>query len=151
MFSKGQLDEFGQLPSPFNFNQHNFNAHEIFGDFEIVDGVLNREESSRQDKRGNYVNSKGWRCDQEGNIVDSQGHKKLDSKQLTDSHLLPLYNYEAREFDIFEVMGQFEKDEKGKIIIKKSNTGIFEDSIGRRVNSKGYFTDSEGNIISIRS
>lgn len=31
MFTKSQLDEYGDLPAPFNMEKHNFNPLEIFG------------------------------------------------------------------------------------------------------------------------
>ena len=64
------------------------------------------------------MNKWGWRIDQNGHVVDNKGNKKLDVNQLVDGHLMPLFTYDAREFDIFEVMGQFEKDENGKILFK---------------------------------
>lgn len=34
MFGKDELDERGEIPAPFNVEKHNFNPHEIRGDFE---------------------------------------------------------------------------------------------------------------------
>jgi hypothetical protein len=33
MFDSRQLDDRGELPAPFNVEKHNFNPHEVRGDF----------------------------------------------------------------------------------------------------------------------
>ena len=33
MFDKGDIDEKGEVPAPFNIEKHNFNPHEVRGDF----------------------------------------------------------------------------------------------------------------------
>jgi len=35
MFKKQELDERGELPSPFNVEKHNFNPHQTRGDFDF--------------------------------------------------------------------------------------------------------------------
>lgn len=34
MFKFGELDEKGEVPAPFSIEKHNFNPHQIRGDFE---------------------------------------------------------------------------------------------------------------------
>jgi hypothetical protein len=35
MFAKHDLDDRGELPAPFNVEKHNFNPHEVRGDFDF--------------------------------------------------------------------------------------------------------------------
>ena len=35
MFDKHDLDDRGELPAPFNVEKHNFNPHEVRGDFDF--------------------------------------------------------------------------------------------------------------------
>lgn len=35
MFQKGELDEKGEVPAPFNVEKHNFNPHLVRGDFDF--------------------------------------------------------------------------------------------------------------------
>ena len=35
MFAKQDLDDRGELPAPFNVEKHNFNPHEVRGDFDF--------------------------------------------------------------------------------------------------------------------
>ena len=75
------------------------------------------------------------------------GRKKFDKTQLTkDGDLPKLFNYSGKRFDIKDVMGQFDKDEHGRIIHKSTPQGL-TDNLGRRCNEKGYLTDGPGNII----
>ena len=34
MFSQSEIDEKGEVPSPFNIEKYNFNPHNIMGDFD---------------------------------------------------------------------------------------------------------------------
>ena len=53
----------------------------------------------------------------------------------------------ARKFDIRDVIGDFDKDPNGDIILGKDRNGHNIDKKGRRVNEKGYLIDSRGNVI----
>lgn len=59
-----------------------------------------------------------------------------------------LFNYNGKRFDIKDVMGQFDRDQNGKIMPKENGKELL-DNLGRRVNDKGYFIDESGNIIDI--
>ena len=65
-----------------------------------------------------------------------------------DGDLPKLFNYEGKRFDIRDVIGQFNKDDTGKIITKNSKDGLI-DNLGRRVNEKGYLIDKQGNIVDV--
>jgi catechol-2,3-dioxygenase len=49
-------------------------------------------------------------------------------------------------------MGQFDKDQLGRIIPHTSKNGKeLLDNMGRRVNDKGYLIDPNGNIIDVNN
>ena len=56
-------------------------------------------------------------------------------------------NYNGKRFDIKDVIGVFDKDANGNIILQRGAAGAFTDNVGRIVNEKGYLIDSDGNII----
>jgi hypothetical protein len=58
-----------------------------------------------------------------------------------------LFNYKGKKFDIKDVIGDFDKDRKGNIIIRRDKDNQMVDKKGRRVNSKGYLIDKDGNVI----
>ena len=62
-----------------------------------------------------------------------------------------LFNYKGKKYDIKDVIGEFDKDRCGNIIIRRDKDNQMVDKKGRRVNKKGYLIDNEGNIISSES
>jgi len=57
-------------------------------------------------------------------------------------------NYNGKRFDIKDVIGVFDKDANGNIMLQRGDQpGVLVDNMGRRVNEKGYLVDSDGNII----
>jgi hypothetical protein len=58
-------------------------------------------------------------------------------------------------FNLSDVMGHFETDAYGNmVIVKKTTTGGLTprgdelvDALGRRVNKRGYLIDNEGNVV----
>ena len=152
MFEKDKLDPSGDIPQPFKLERYNFNPHDITGDFgfdrndkpalnETPDGKL-------VDNSGRQVNEKGILVDEEGNVIDKYRRKKLDKDQLTNQGDLPMMlNYNGKQFKMQDVMGQFDKDPRGDIILEKDANGNMVDKKGRRVNDKGYLVDENGNII----
>jgi len=52
MFGKGELDEKGEVPAPFNFEKHNFNSQSVRGDFDFDQ---NDKPIILKDKSGNFV------------------------------------------------------------------------------------------------
>lgn len=110
MFDKDEMDERGEIPAPFCVEKHNFNPHNIRGDFEHDQSgkpIINKNKRGEiVDKKGRKVNKKGWLVDDFGNLVDKNGRKKFDKKQLTPEGDLPkLYNYSGRRFDVADIIG----------------------------------------------
>ena len=153
MFPSELLDTRGEIPEPFNFERYNFNPHELMGDFDYKNDqpeLLRTNKGTLADKSGRKVNKHGWLTTPEGHLVDYSGRKRFDHKQTTPDGGIPkLYTYEAKRFDIRDVMGIFEKDlTSGAIVPVISDNGLL-DTKGRLCNSKGYLTDEHGNIIDI--
>jgi len=152
MFAREDLGQDGEIPYPFCMERHNFNAHNLMGDFDYKNGKPELMQSSQgffMDKKGRRCNKHGWMVLlNQGHIVDISGRKKFDKSQLQqDGNLHQLFNYQGRRFDIKDVMGIFEKNANSKIIVQKSQKGGSVDLMGRRVNDKGYLVDGQGNIV----
>jgi hypothetical protein len=112
MFAKGELDEKGEVPAPFNIEKHNFNPHLVRGDFDYDrngKAVVKQDPRSPGafvDKRGSKVSSRGYRVDGGAHVVDNTGRKKLDRTHATpDGDLPKLFNYNGRRFDITDTIG----------------------------------------------
>jgi hypothetical protein len=119
MFNKGDVDERGEVPSPFCVEKHNFSPHQVRGDFDFdrngraivtpgkgsptkpktpskisSKGSPNKASPARGgpgfvDKRGSKVSSRGYRIDEEGNLLDCYGRKKFDKAHMTAEGDLP--------------------------------------------------------------
>ena len=123
------------------------------GDFDYKNDqpeLLKTNKGTLADKSGRKVNKHGWLTTPEGHLVDYSGRKRFDRKQTTSDGGIPkLYTYEAKRFDVRDVMGVFEKDlTSGSIVPALSDKGLL-DTKGRLCNSKGYLPGAHGNIIDI--
>lgn len=152
MFKKGELDERGEVPAPFNVDKHNFNPHRSRGDFDFDKNgkPIIKKNSSGQfvDKKGAIVTSRGYRINQEGHLIDNYNRKKFDKAHMTpDGDLPKLFNYNGRRFDIVDTIGQLDKDASGEIMPLTDKSGKLKDKLGRLINSKGYLIDEFGNVI----
>lgn len=151
MFSRSELDERGEVPAPFNLEKHNFNPHQIMGDFDYVEGkpeLMQSKQGFFMDKKGRRVSKHGWMTlASQGHLVDVQGRKKFDKQQLQNDGDMPkLFNYNGKRFDVKDVMGLFEKDINSRIQPQKTAKGLV-DLMGRRVSDKGYLIDAAHNIV----
>ena len=64
-----------------------------------------------------------------------------------DGDLPKFFNYSGRTFDITDLIGQIDKDKSGNILPKKDKSGNLIDNLNKRVNSRGYLIDKNGNVI----
>lgn len=58
-----------------------------------------------------------------------------------------LLNYGGKRFDIKDVMGVFEKDANGVIIVHHGEDNKMTDNLGRAVNEKGYLINANGDVV----
>jgi hypothetical protein len=49
-----------------------------------------------------------------------------------------------RTFNENDILGEFDRDDKGNIILLQDDTGQYIDKLGRRVNERGYLLDPNG-------
>lgn len=152
MFPVADVDPRGEVPAPFNVEKHNFNPHNLMGDFDYVDGqprMMVTNKGFFVDKKGRRVNKHGWMVlAGQGHLVDKHGRKKFDKRQLTPEGDLPkLYTYAGKRYDIKDTMGQLDKDPAGNIQLRPGKEGGFTDNLGRPVNEKGYLINPRGDII----
>lgn len=49
---------------------------------------------------------------------------------------------EKRKFNVNDILGEFDRDEKGNLVILENENGELVDKNGKRVNEKGYLIDS---------
>lgn len=54
------------------------------------------------------------------------------------------------DFELHEIMGEFEIDDAGNYIIERGEQGELLDSEGRPVNKRGYLVDKFGNVINTK-
>mmetsp|Transcript_47785 Transcript_47785/g.64798 ORF Transcript_47785/g.64798 Transcript_47785/m.64798 type:complete len:286 (-) Transcript_47785:1639-2496(-) len=151
MFDADDIDERGEIPAPFCVEKHNFNPHDLQGNFDHDENgkpiILKNSRGDLVDKKGRRVNKKGWLV-YNANLVDRHGRKKFDRRQLVDQDLPKLFNYSGRRYDIKDIMGLFDKDITGNILpIRAPDGDYLIDNNGNRVNEKGYLVDPQGNII----
>lgn len=73
-----------------------------------------------------------------------------DDEYDGDPAKIPISNPDSKAmtFNEHQIMGDFDKDEKGNIILLTNEKGDLIDKQGRKVNEKGYLRDRFGNIVS---
>ena len=70
-----------------------------------------------------------------------EGRKKRKPKRLSQKR-----RAEIPEFDLHEIMGEFDIDDVGNLIIVKEKSKLM-DRMERRVNKRGYLLDRHGNVV----
>lgn len=86
--------------------------------------------------------------DSNGNLIDKHKRIRLNNRQLEPTGNIPLlFNYKGKKFDIIDVIGSFDKDRKGNIIVRRDKQNKMVDKFNRLCNNKGYLIDSDGNVI----
>lgn len=90
--------------------------------------------------------------EQESSAVDqsmSESEKGMpDSDSEDDKRLDNMRNPEKRRFNVNDIIGDFDRDERGHPLILQDKKGELIDKAGHRVNEKGYLVDPKtGNIL----
>ena len=71
-----------------------------------------------------------------------------DSDDDEDTRIRNMKDPEKKRFNVNDVFGDFDSDDKGNPLILKDHKGVLVDKEGNRVNPKGYLIDEEsGDII----
>lgn len=160
VFVGGDLDERGNIPMPFALEKFNFNPFDVLGTFffENVEDLLSFKKTKRGDRfideLGRSVSIQGFLVDEDGSVVNIAGVKRFDSKQFRQyGGLMPkLYNYYGKKFELQEVMGVFDRDNRGKIqlLLGKDERGkdVYVDKAGFMVNQRGYIVTRDGHVCS---
>merc|ERR1719272_680088 len=102
--------------------------------------VLMEEEAEIEDTyAANLVNNVIERLsDEEEDKVDSQ---------LGKQKIKPVKKKTIPDFELTDIMGEFEIDDLGNFIIIRGPNGELMDKRDRRVNRRGYLVDRFGNVI----
>lgn len=79
-----------------------------------------------------------------GNVIDEMGDQEFKKRRrrLPKNRLKDIPN-----FELADIMGDFEIDDEGNNLIVKAADGKLNDRVGKKVNTRGYLTDVEGNIV----
>lgn len=78
-------------------------------------------------------------------VERKEGPSKRRRRRLPKKRMAEIPN-----FDIEEILGEFETDGQGNYMIIKTRDGKLNDKCGRLVNRRGYLTDAAGNVITRR-
>jgi hypothetical protein len=77
------------------------------------------------------------------NVINGMdGEFKKRRRRLPKNRLKDIPN-----FDLSDIMGDFDIDDDGNHLIVKGAEGKLNDRIGSRVNNRGYLVDIEGNVV----
>lgn len=73
--------------------------------------------------------------------------KRIKKKKKKEEPVQPPQPHETPEFELTDIMGEFEIDDLGNFIILRGEKGELLDKRERRVNRRGYLIDRFGNVI----
>ena len=75
MFDFTELDKNGDVTPPYNIEKHNFNAHNVIGDFKYDKQgkpmLTKNRNGELVDRLGHLVTTRGYRLDGNRNLVDN--------------------------------------------------------------------------------
>ena len=86
--------------------------------------------------------------DEAGNVIDKYGRVKMEYKHLAeDGNLPPCLTMDGRSIDLFDIVGEFDRDRSGNPVFLFDSEGRLTDRQGRLVNEHGYLLDEVGNVV----
>ena len=83
--------------------------------------------------------------DEFGNVIDRDGRQIFEKKDLSSEEIPKIFPF--TKFNIKHILGDFEMDLQGILILEKDASGRLIDRNGKIVNQKGYLIDKDGNVI----
>jgi hypothetical protein len=79
--------------------------------------------------------------------VESQGQPQKKKTKKKKKKTIKKMDLEVPDFELAEIMGEFEIDDLGNFIILRGERGELLDKRERRVNRRGYLIDRFGNVV----
>ena len=72
----------------------------------------------------------------------------IDSDEEEEQRVASMRDPEKRRFNVNDILGDFDRDDKGQPLFLQDNKGELVDKEGSRVNEKGYLVDPKnGDIV----
>jgi len=82
----------------------------------------------------------------DGDVAKDGGQDDSDDDE--DQRIVNMLDPDKKRFNVNDILGRFDQDEKGNPLILQDKTGAFVDKEGNRVNQKGYLIDEEtGDVV----
>ena len=75
--------------------------------------------------------------------LDGEETGEPDSDDDEEQRIRNMRDPEKRRFNVNDVLGEFDRDDKGNLVILQNKTGSLIDKDGNRVNEKGYLIDEK--------
>ena len=72
---------------------------------------------------------------------------EYDSDDDEDQRIANMKDPEKRRFNVNDILGEFDRDDKGNPMILQDKKGDLVDKDGNRVNEKGYLIDKNGDVV----
>ena len=73
--------------------------------------------------------------------ANSSGDDQDDSDDDDDKRLRNMVNADMRKFNVFDILGELDRDARGNLVMLQNKDGQFVDKNGTSVNEKGYLID----------
>ena len=70
-----------------------------------------------------------------------------DSDDDNEQRIKNMKDPAKKRFNVNDILGHFDRDEKGNPLVFKDNQGGYMDKEGNKVNEKGYLVDATGDIV----
>ncbi|CAI2372672.1 unnamed protein product [Moneuplotes crassus] len=150
-----QMTPEGDIPHLYTYSGKSFHIKKCIGEFKR-DEDGNAIILSEVDELGNItyedifqrkVNKRGYLIDEYGNIISNTGNILFQESEIKEDGEIPKI-FPFTNFQISTIKGNLEENSTGRVrILEEDSNGGAIDNHDRRVNSKGYYTDEEGNIL----
>ena len=75
--------------------------------------------------------------------LDGEETGEPDSDDDEEQRIRNMRDPEKRRFNVNDVLGEVDRDDKGNLVILQNKTGSLIDKDGNRVNEKGYLIDEK--------